>query len=316
MRWIVLSCVVGACGTVSSGSPDAATDAAKVIDAPPGTIDARTICDPTATFDAPVKVAGLSSSTLNQGTIRMMPDELTAYVSGNLLGNTDVDVYEVTRPSIGDAFGTPVRLSAVDSANNDWDPTISSDGLTIIFGSDRNSGHANDLMIATRSSTLAAFSTPALAGVNSATLSDDDTQAFLTADGAELWFVSDRAGGAGMHDVYVSEITSGTLGTPARVASLSSSSDDWMPTLSVDRLTIYVTSGASAPGTKGGLDIWSSHRASTSDPFPAPAPVGELNSSANDVATWLSADNCRLYLWSVRDGAPGGAQVYVAVRHP
>lgn len=89
--------------------------------------------------------------------------------------------------------------------------------------------------------------------------------------------------------------TGSVLAPPVQVAELDSAADEWMPRLSVDRLTVYFASNRTAAAAKGGFDIWTAHRNSVDDGFPAPTIVDELNSSTGDFPIWLAADNCRLY---------------------
>ncbi len=314
-RWLLLVSLITGCGKVSSKTPDAAMGSgsdAKPIDSK--SIDAPAICSPTGTFDAPVPLAGYATSAA-EGTTRFSPDELTMYISGDLLGDTESNIYVATRSAVAGNFGTATKLANINSTANDWDMTVSADGLTMVFGTLRNTNMGTDLYIATRSSTLADFGTPSAASINSNVdmNTNDDAQPFLTVDGQELWWSSNRAGGAGGHDFYFSTITGGSFGTPTRVAELSSAGDDWMPVLSADKLTIYFGTNTSAAGTKGIIDIWTSHRTSTSATWPPPTPVPELNSSGFDVPAYLSSDNCRLYFWST---VSGNSDVYVAVRHP
>ena len=83
--------------------------------------------------------------------------------------------------------------------------------------------------------------------------------------------------------------------------------------LSADRLTIYFASNRSTAGARGGFDIWTSHRSSVNDGFPAPTSVAELDTADDEYSGWLSSDNCRLY--GRRDHA-GTIEIFVATRQP
>jgi hypothetical protein len=98
------------------------------------------------------------------------------------------------------------------------------------------------------------------------------------------------------------------------VAELNSPGDEWVPTVSADRLTVYFSSGRAATGVKGDLDIWASHRNVIDDGFPAPTLVDELNTAGADLASWLSADNCRMY--GTSSGGGGTNRIYMATRQP
>ena len=146
-----------------------------------------------------------------------------------------------------------------------------------------------------------------VANVNSTTVTDDDGEPFVTADGQELWFVSTRGG----TDVYRAVWNGSSFANVAAVTALSSNAYDFLPVLSADKLTVYLSSNR--PDGKGSYDIWTAHRSTTSDGFPAPRLVPELNSSATDYVGWLSPDNCRIYFSSDVAGTP---YIYIATRHP
>ena len=61
------------------------------------------------------------------------------------------------------------------------------------------------------------------------------------------------------------------------------------------------------------FDIWQTQRASINGAWGPPTEVKGVNSTKNDVATWLSPDGCRLYLISDR-GASTNIDIYVAER--
>lgn len=164
--------------------------------------------------------------------------------------------------------------------------------------------------MATRGSVLAEFGLPGLAAnVNASDLSQSDAQPFVTADGSELWFGSSRTPTMGGYDLWRAPRSGAGFGTPVRVAELGSSAHDWFPTPSADRLTIYISSNRTGPGTRGGFDVWRARRTTVNDGFAAPTLVEELSTAGDDRATWLSADGCRMY------GGVNG-DIFVATRAP
>ena len=90
----------------------------------------------------------------------------------------------------------------------------------------------------------------------------------LSADGRELYFVSDRPGalgGPGDQDIYVSRRTSvnESWGPPERVPPpVSSPFFDITPTISLDGLDLYFASNRPGPFSPPWPDLWVSHRAS------------------------------------------------------
>jgi len=95
----------------------------------------------------------------------------------------------------------------------------------------------------------------------------------LSADGLELYFVSDRPGalgGPGDQDIYVSTRTSvnRSWGPPKRVPPpVSSAFFDITPTISLDGLALYFGSNRPGPFSPPWPDLWVSRRASVNHPW-------------------------------------------------
>jgi hypothetical protein len=95
----------------------------------------------------------------------------------------------------------------------------------------------------------------------------------LSADGLELYFVSDRPGalgGPGDQDIYVSRRTSvnGSWGPPERLPPpISSAFFDITPTISLDGLALYFGSNRPGPFSPPWPDLWVSRRASVNHPW-------------------------------------------------
>jgi Tol biopolymer transport system component len=194
--------------------------------------DALQMCDPTAKFGAPMQIAGLEM--IDGGTVRLSSDELTIYFSAD-----PGDLWAAHRSALAEAFGTPILLTAENSPEGEYNPAVSSDGLTLWFDSNRVANEGFHLYVATRASLLAEFATPGLAAtVNCTDTKQSDGNPYVTVDGNELWFTSTRAGGLGGEDIWRAPWTGNGFATPMLVAELSSSAVDWLPTLSADRLTI------------------------------------------------------------------------------
>lgn len=305
---MMLGVLATGCGVVDSTFTDAAqradgplSDAAPPDTAPP---DAPLRCDPTGAFDSVTPLPGFSRAE----DPRLSSDELTLYFARWASGQ-GLELYVATRPSRMEAFGTPTSIPGVGSPSDENFPNVSVDGRTIIFDSARSGQH---IYVSTRPSTDAAFGVPVLAAVNSQSTTDIDFQSFLTADGAEIWFASNRAGGVGDFDILRAVKHNGAWGAPVGVAELESTTADLAPIVSADRLTVYFVSWQARSGSLGGYDIWTSHRATTSESFPPPVLAG-INTTSNEFTGWLSPDDCRLYFASDRSGT---LDLYVAERSP
>jgi Tol biopolymer transport system component len=117
------------------------------------------------------------------------------------------DFYSSVRQKNG-TFGTPTLVTALNSAASDQRLTFRKDGREVFFFSNRAVSARFDLWTSTRDGLGAAWSTPTNVGsaVNTAA---NDFQPTLSRDGRTLIFASDRAGGFGLIDLYVTTRTKG-----------------------------------------------------------------------------------------------------------
>jgi len=296
---------LAACGNVGGEKP---------LDATAPAADARAMCDPMGAFDPPVPLAGFNTAG-NEEVPRFTADEREMYFdfsSNQGTPNRNIVRSERTTSSSNAPFGAPIALAGVNTTMTEAIPSISGDGLMLVFVSDRVSNEGFHLYVSTRTSRAGEFGAPSkLINVSSATATDSDNHPFLSMDGQELWFTSNRVDGLGALDIYRATWNGSSFSDVVAMLALSSSTDDFLPVLSADGLTVYLASNR--PDGKGGFDIWMAHRSTTRDGFPAPRLVPELNTEADDRIGWISPDNCRIYLSSSRAGT---ADIYVANRHP
>lgn len=269
------------------------------------------MCDPMARFDAPVPATGVPFGG------SFTADELEVYFTGSVKDpNTnqyDDNIYMRQRSTISQPFGASIAITGVSTLMDERAPSVRGDGLMLFFEAGNTERGDLHLYMSTRRSRDGEFGVPAfIPNVNSTARSgDSDTDPFVTADGKELWFTSYRSAGLGSTDIYRAIWNGSFFANVSNITVLNSDSEDYRPLLSANILTIYFTSYRM--GGKGKYDIWTAHRRTTSDEFPAPSPVLELNSSGSEFAYWLSPDNCRLYFGS---DVSGTFDLYVATRHP
>src|SRR6476659_4664369 len=131
------------------------------------------------------------------------------------------------------------------------------------------------------------WSTPVNLGavVNSAS---QDQQPAISRDGLSLYFTSNRPGGFGGFDMYVSQRASvdDAWGSPVNLGPLvNTTANEGNPAFSRDEHLLFFQSDR--PGGRGGIDIWVSQREHTHDDFawgPAVNLGPGVNSSAGDQA--------------------------------
>lgn len=80
---------------------------------------------------------------------------------------------------------------------------------------------------------------------------------------------------------------------PVAVTELNSLLDDQTPTLTADQLTVLFASNRA--GGAGGLDLYISTRPSRGNVWSTPAPLGGVNTAANQSRPMLTADGLTLY---------------------
>src|SRR5438094_261275 len=107
-------------------------------------------------------------------------------------------------PTFG-VWSAPANVGEpVNSIFADQGAFISKDGLTLYFQSDRPGGFGGvDLYVSQRSSVHAPWGPPQNLGPRINTAFNEST-ARLSIDGHRLYFTSDRPGGFGSNDIYVS----------------------------------------------------------------------------------------------------------------
>ena len=212
---------------------------------------------------------------------------------------------------------TPENLGPiVNSPSYDSDVSISVDGLSLYFTSNRPGGSGSyDIWVTTRESVQDPWGEPVNLGpiVNSP---DWDHTAFISADGLTLFFSSNRPGGFGAVDIWFTTRTtvSDPWTTPENLGStINSSAADAAVNISLDGLSLFFNSTRS--GGYGGQDLYVSTRLMPSEPWGQPANLGPtVNSSAWDYTPALSADGRVLIFGSNRPGALGMDDLWLTTR--
>jgi Tol biopolymer transport system component len=157
----------------------------------------------TQPWGAPVRLAASSTQFFDYDPLPS-PDGLRLYwaIENWPPGMGKTDIVFTSRGSTAGTFGPPVPVPGVNSSAVDDNPSLSPDELQIVFSSER--AGTGDIYVATRTSIGDAFGTPvSLNGINDPTASDSEP--FVTADGCELWFASNRRA-ATDSDIYMASV--------------------------------------------------------------------------------------------------------------
>ena len=125
-------------------------------------------------------------------------------------GAGDFDIYQTTRVGDEGEFGPPTFVPELSAPFRDTRTTISRDHLELIISSDvtgRSGGiGGQDLWVATRPTVNDLWSTPVNLGPTVNTTAFDGAAA-LSFDGETLYFFSNRAGGSGGNDIWMTTRT-------------------------------------------------------------------------------------------------------------
>lgn len=220
------------------------------------------------------------------------------------------------------AWSEPVNLGpVVNSEVEELTPAISKDGLSLYFGSPRPAtGMGGDLWVSRRASADAPWQAPRSLGetINVAPPVADNGAA-LSRDGHLLYFQSNRPGGFGNLDLYVSRrkdkdddlswttpVNLGpTINTEANEAGLTFFEDE--------NGVRHFYFQSNRPGGLGGNDIYTTTQLSDGT-FSPPVLVAELSSPADDQRAAVRHDGLEIYLASSRAGTTGGMDIWVATR--
>jgi hypothetical protein len=268
------------------------------------------------TFGDPTNLGVPVNSSYAECMPSISADGLSLYFNGwsnnRPNGYGEIDIWLSTRDSIDDDWGEPVNAGpAINTSGKDYGPCISPDGLALYFTANRVGGYGTwDLWVTTRATTEDLWGEPNNLGpmVNS---ESGDVYPSLSADGLSLYFTSNRAGGYGIWDLWMTtrETTSDPWGEPVNLGpTVNSPYRDMASSISSDGRVLFFWSIRSA----GEGDIWMTTRATTQDDWePAVKLEPPINTLLTEDATPnLSADGSTLYFASNRLPSQGGIDLY------
>ncbi len=271
-------------------------------------------------FGTPTNLGPTVNSSGANSSPSISFDGLTLFYDSTRSGGSgDADVWIIRRETKHDDWGEPINLgSTINCPTVDGNPGISADGLSLFFDSDRPGGSGGrDIWLSTRETTNDPWGEPVNLGstINS---SSYDAQPSISADGLSLFFISERSGGYGGRDIWLTtrETTNEPWGEPVNLGStVNCSVRDNSPSISTDGMSLIFES--SRPGGSGSRDIWLTTRVTIYDPWGEPVNLGPMvNSSARDITPCISADGYTLYFCSNRSGGTGGYDLWQAPIEP
>ncbi len=157
-------------------------------------------------FDKPVKLGDEINTPAWENCPALSADGLALIFSSTRPGSLgDLDLWQATRTSTSAEFGNVTNLGpTINSPSRDSGAHVSSDGLVLLFESSRVGGAGkNDLYLCTRATKDAPFGKPVSLG-STVNTTDSEQGPCLSSDGQTLMFYSDRPGGQGEADLWMS----------------------------------------------------------------------------------------------------------------
>ncbi|RYZ50305.1 MAG: hypothetical protein EOP49_14225, partial [Sphingobacteriales bacterium] len=225
---------------------------------------------------------------------------------------SDEDFYVALRDSCGGWFSARNMGRPPNSPNQEAAQMISADGHYLFFmkcenrtpngwemgGCDLYMSYTADSIWSAPQSFGATINTPAYEGMPC-----------LSPDNRELYFVSDRPGGFGGQDIWVSRFEQGLWQAPRNLGrEINTPANETAPFLHIDNHTLYFSSSGH-PGF-GGADLFMSRRVNDSL-WSAPTNLGlPLNSAGDESSLTVSIRGDHAYFSSDRAGRTGAFDLY------
>jgi hypothetical protein len=202
-------------------------------------------------------------------------------------------------------------------------PSTTRDGKTFFIASNRPGSQGLDIWISRRASTDQPWGEPANAGeaINTAA---NEFCPMASRDGNEFYFVSNRAGGCGGDDIYVTRIRDdGSFEQPRNLGcTVNSAANEAGPVPVAEpggRTLLYFSStrpGGFAPDTAGApsgdSDLYTSEL--RDGQWQAAVLVPGANSAQEDGQPYIQHDALELYFFSTRPGGLGAQDIWKAAR--
>jgi len=231
-----------------------------------------------------------------------------------------LDIWVSTRSSKKQAWSEPVNVGApINSAANDFCPTIASDGKTFFFVSTRD-GHCGDtanadIYTAKLDKKSHAKSVKHLGcKVNSAWDEHSPFPAKVPGQGHALYYSSARpssaSDAAGDHDIYSSPLKRGKYVEGKLVSGINTTANEGQPNVRSNGKELFFWSDR--PGGQGAADIYST-KMTKRNRWGTPENLGpKVNSAAAETRPSLSSDGKTLYFGSTRNA--GQSDIFVTQR--
>jgi len=200
----------------------------------------------------------------------------------------DEDIYVSKKDSI---FWTEASsLRSINSSNNEGAINLTSDKSTFVFTScNRREGYGRCDIYFMNSDGEIFNAGPKI------NTKHWESQACFSPDNKYLYFVSDRPGGFGGKDIWMSELTANGFSSPVNLGSIiNTKRDEMTPFIHFDNQTLYFASDGHIGF--GNYDIYISRRKNIASMFEKPVNLGpSINSFKEENCFFVSSDGKTAY---------------------
>lgn len=193
-------------------------------------------------WDVPESISAAINTENNEGTCSISADGRTlVFTACNLPdGLGSCDLY-ISRKN-GKDWSTPLNLGEIINTRN-WEsqPSLSADGRTLYFASDRQNGFGKKDIWVTNRDQKGQWTTPKNLGaqVNTA---EDDNAPFIHANGHTLFYASNGLPGMGGYDIYSTQRIDSSWSNPVNIGyPINTISDQVGLFITSDNKTAYYT---------------------------------------------------------------------------
>jgi len=206
--------------------------------------------------------------------------------------------------------------SGINTSDDEYWPSITADGQTLMFTRQARSGEPTQLSRVPQEDFYVSYLSgnswqKAVNAGSPLNTSQNEGAQSLSSDGSYMYFTAcDRPGGLGSCDIFFSALINGKWSLPVNLGSpVNTSYWETQPSISADGKMLFFSSNR--PGGIGGKDIWYS-TLNTKKKWSYPKNLGNvINTPGDEMSPFIHFDGKTLYFAS--DGRPGmgGFDIYM-----
>jgi len=270
------------------------------------------------TFGTPTNLGPIVNSLAFEGSPDISNDGLSLFFDAYFRpgGPGDWDIWVATRDLTNGDWGAAVPLPPpINSPYADAGPTISADGLSLFFASDRPDGYGGfDLWVTTRATTSDDWEEPMNIGPIVNSLAGENHPS-ISADGLSLYFDSNWAF---WFDYDICVVTRASInhdwGIPVWLGPATDwGLYDWSPSISSDALTLFFEARSQLEGR----ELMVARRRTTDEDWDSSVNLGpSVNTTYDDCDPSIATDGYTLYFCSGRPGGIGNRDLWQVAIEP